>query len=292
MKQKRNFMEKAFRQGRNVEAKAMVPVFIRRDGTARVLSCVLVALALTFPDRLAHAQGLTPVNLGAAASFGVLAGTTVTATGGATVSGNVGVSPGTSITGFPPGTVVNGALHSADATAAAAEAALLTAYNDAAGRSLAPVTVAGNLGGQTLTPGLYKSTSSLAISSGNLTLNAQGNPNAVFIFQIASTLITSSGLQVILSGGANSANIFWQVGSSATLGSTSVFDGTIMALTAITLNTGATLNGRALALNGGVSLDNNPIVTVPTQVPEPGALALVVLGFSLFAWRRRVNQAA
>lgn len=285
-------MAKAFKQARNVEAKARRPVFLWRDGTARVLSCLLVALALTFPDRLAHAQGLTPVNLGAAASFGVLAGTTVTATGGATVSGDVGVSPGTSITGFPPGTIMNGALHAADATAASAEAALLTAYNDAAGRSLAPVTVAGNLGGQTLTPGLYKSTSSLAISSGNLTLNAQGNPNAVFIFQIASTLITSSGLQVILSGGASADNIFWQVGSSATLGSTSVFDGTIMALTAITLDTGATLNGRALALNGGVSLDSNPIVTVPVPVPEPGALALVVLGFGLFGWRRRVNQAA
>jgi type VI secretion system secreted protein VgrG len=143
----------------------------------------------------------------------------------------------------------------------------------------------------TLTPGLYRSTSSLAISSGNLTLDAQGNPNAVFIFQIASTLITSSGLQVILTGGANAANIFWQVGSSATLGTSSVFEGTILAATSITLATGATLDGRALAESGQVSLDTSSLI-VPTPVPEPGALALFALGFGLLTWRRGVNRAA
>jgi hypothetical protein len=124
------------------------------------------------------------------------------------------------------------------------------------------VTVAGNLGGQTLTPGLYKSTSSLEISSGDLTLDAQGDANAVFIFQIASTLTTTSGRQVILSGGAKAANIFWQVGSSATLGTTSVFKGTIMADQAITLTTGARLDGRALARIAAVTLDAN-IMTMP-----------------------------
>lgn len=281
-------MPKGFKEELNVEAKGMLPVFIRRDG-ARLLSCFLLALALTFPDRFAHAQGQTTVNLGAAGSYAVLAGSTVTSTGGTIVNGDLGVSPGTAVTGFPPGTVVNGAIHANDASAIAAEAALTTAYNDAAGRTVGAVTVAGNLGGMTLTPGLYKSTSSLAISSGNLTLDAQGNANAVFIFQIASTLITSSGLQVILSGGANPANIFWQVGSSATLGTSSVFEGNILASQSITLATGATLNGRALASVGQVSLDANS-VTSPA-IPEPGEFALfALLGFGLFAWRHRVRR--
>jgi hypothetical protein len=142
-------------------------------------------------------------------------------------------------------------------------AALTTAYNDAAGRTLAPVTVAGNIGGLTLPPGLYKSTSSLAISSGDLTLDAQGDANAVFIFQIASTLITTSGREVILSGGAQSKNVFWQVGTSATLGTTSVFSGTIMADQSIALKNRAMLKGRALARIGGVTLAANTVV-MPT----------------------------
>jgi hypothetical protein len=185
---------------------------------------------------------------------------------------------------------VNGTIHiNNDASASAAEAALTTAYNDAAGRTVGAITEAGNLGGMTLTPGLYTSTSSLEISSGNLTLDAQGNANAVFIFQMASTLTVSPGLQVILSGGANPANIFWQVGSSATLDGSSVFEGSILAHTSISLLTGATLNGRALAEGGAVTLDANPINS--PAVPEPDALALLALGFGLFAWRRRVNPA-
>src|SRR6185436_8636973 len=150
--------------------------------------------------------------------------------------GDMGVSPGTAVTGFPRASL-SGATHAGDATSAAAMAALNLAYDDAAGRTLAPVTVAGNLGGLTLPPGLYKSTSSLAISSGDLTLDAGGNANAVFIFQMASTLTVTSGRAVILTGGAKSTNVFWQVGSSATLGTTSVFKGTIIANQSISLNT-------------------------------------------------------
>lgn len=205
-----------------------------------------------------------PVALRSAARFALLAGTTITNTGGGVITGDVGVSPGTT---FVQGAAtVNGAIHLGDPTAAQAQADLSTAFNDAAGRAV-PTVVAGNIGGQTLAPGLYKSTSSLAISSGDLTLDAQGNPNAVFIFQIASTLTTTSGRQVILAGGANAANIFWQVGSSATLGTTSLFRGNILAAVSITVNTGATLVGRALAQSGAVTLDTSGggSTTVPVR---------------------------
>ena len=201
------------------------------------------------------------VNLRSAAPFSVLAGSTVTNTGPTRVTGNLGVSPGTAVTGFLPGKVV-GVEHLADTTAAQAEADLTVAYNDAAGRTLCPVSIAGNLGGLTLAPGLYKSTSSLEISSGDLTLDAKGNANAVFIFQMASTLITTVGRQVILKGGAQASNVFWQVGSSSTLGTYSSFKGTIMADQAITLGTGATLEGRALARIAAVALDTS-VVTRP-----------------------------
>jgi hypothetical protein len=152
-----------------------------------------------------------------------------------------------------------------DPIAAQAQLDLTIAYNDAAGRTLDAVLVAGNLGGQTLAPGLYKSTASLEISSGDLTLDAQGDPNAVWIFQMASTLVTTVGRQVILTGGAQAANVFWQVGSSATIGGSSVFKGTILADQSITMNTSATLDGRTLARNGAVALDANTI-TVPNAV--------------------------
>jgi hypothetical protein len=211
------------------------------------------------PKRHAAGSQASP-DLRGAGAFVVLAGSTVTSTGSSALTGDLGVSPGTAVTGFPPGTL-SGAKHAGDAASAQAMTDLTTAYNDAAGRTRTPVTVAGNLGGRTLHPGLYKSTSSLSISSGDLTLDAQGDANAVFIFQMASTLTTTSGRAVILSGGTKASNVFWQVGSSATLGTTSVFKGTIMANQSITLNTGARLNGRALARIGAVALDGNAIVS-------------------------------
>src|SRR5256885_1737681 len=209
----------------------------------------------------ATAAGQAPVALGAAGTFAVLAGSTVTSTGATTVNGDLGLSPGTAVTGFPPGTV-NGTMHLADPAAGQAQLDLTTAYNDAAGRTNGAITVAGNLGGQTLTPGLYTSTSSLEISSGDLTLDAQGDANAVFIFQMASTLTTTSARQVILSGGARAANVFWQVGSSATLGTGSVFKGNILALASITVTTGAAVEGRLLARTAAVTLDSN-ILSIP-----------------------------
>ncbi len=236
-------------------------MFSKLNLTARTLT--LFWLALAIPPQLATAAQ-APVALGSAANFGVLAGSTVTSSGATTVSGDLGLWPGTSVSGFPPGTVT-GIMHITDPTAQAAQGDLTTAFNDAAGRSTAPVTVAGNIGGQTLPPGLYKSTSSLAISSGDLTLDGQGDPNAVFIFQIATTLVTTSGRQVILIGGAQSANVFWQVGSSATIGTTSAMKGNILADQSISLQTGATLDGRALARIGAVTLQGNGVlVSTPT----------------------------
>ena len=205
------------------------------------------------------------VSLGSAANFAVLAGATVTNTGATTINGDLGVSSGTAVTGFPPG-IVNGTQYTGVGSAAVqAQSDLTPAYNDAAGRtSVDMVTLSGNLGGLTLTPGLYKSTSSLSISSGDLTFDAKGDANAIFILQMASTLTTTSGRKVILSGGAQAGNIFWQVGSSATLGSTSVFKGSILAKQSITLNTGAALEGRALARTGAVTLAGNTIIKSTT----------------------------
>lgn len=199
------------------------------------------------------------VALGSSSGFAVLAGAAVTSTGATVINGDLGLSPGTAVDGFPPG-ILNGTLRINDEISNPAKLSLTTAYNDVAGRtSTDMVALAGNIGGLTLTPGLYKSTSSLEISSGDVTFDAEGDVDAIFIIQIASTFSTTPGRKVILSGGAKASNIFWQVASSASFGTTSVMKGVIMALESITFDTGATLDGQAMARNGAVTLDGNTI---------------------------------
>jgi hypothetical protein len=220
-----------------------------------IVLALLVGLAL--PSGASGAQ--PPVGLGTAGSFAVLAGTTVTNTGPSVVNGDLGVSPGSALTGFPPGTV-NGTIHAADAVAGQAQTDTTTAYNDAAGRTPA-VSVSGDLGGAIVTPGVYKSSSSLGLT-GDVTLDAQGDANAVFIFQVGSKLTTASSSRVVLTNGADACNVFWQIGSSATLGTNSSFKGNILALTSITLTTGVSVAGRALARNGAVTMDDNRMTRV------------------------------
>jgi hypothetical protein len=232
----------------------------------------LLALALVFANAdSARAVGSVQptVGLGTADSFEVLGATTVTNTGPTNVvGGDVGVSPGSAVTGFPPGVVTNGVIHAADAQAQQAQTYLTTAYNDAAGRT-PDNTGLSELAGLTFTPGVYRG-GALALN-GTVILN--GAANSVFIFQAASTLITGSSSVVSFTGGATACNVFWQVGSSATLGTTTTFAGTIMALTSITANTGATITGRLLARNGAVTMDSNVITRPAACGPSPAQVA-------------------
>ncbi|GAB3956111.1 hypothetical protein GCM10027614_67330 [Micromonospora vulcania] len=196
--------------------------------------------------------------MGTASAFAVLAGSTVTNTGPTTITGDLGLSPGTSVTGFPPGRVT-GTQHVADTIAAQAKADLTTAFDNAAARP-STATIPVELGGTTRIPGVYESPAGTFGITGVLTLDAQNNPDAVFIFKAASTLITASASHVELINGAQSSNVFWLVGSSATLGTYSVLRGTVMALASITVTTGTTVDGRTLARTAAVTLDSNTIV--------------------------------
>ena len=232
--------------------------------------------ALVFLIWPASALAATNPGLGTAGTFAVLAGTTVTNTGPSWITGHLGVAPGCAVTGFPPGT--SGVQHKCDAVAITAKTNLTAAYVNAAaqpcpgGNNYTGV----NLGGKSLVPGVYCQTTAPTLT-GTLTLNGSG----IYIFQIGSTLITASGARVRLIGGAQPCQIFWQVSSSATIATSTTMVGTIMALTSIAMQTGATLNGRALARNGAVTLDTNRIIqpsgcgySAPTYVPPPGSNVL------------------
>jgi hypothetical protein len=240
----------------------------RRRMRSAWIAGVLTALVATLTVAMMPGRGYaiaTFVDLGAAESFAVLGGQSVTNTGPSVITGDVGVSPGTSITGFPPGLVTGGAIHQTDALAAQAQTDLTTGYNNAA--SQAPdASITADLGGQTLVPGVYRAASTAGIT-GTLTLNAQGNADSVWVFQIGSALTTAPSSSVLLVNGASPCNVFWQIGSSATLDTNTTFVGTIMALQSITVNTGASIDGRALARNGSVTLDTNRITRPLCDTP-------------------------
>lgn len=216
---------------------------------------------------LVAAAASAQVPLGTAQGYGVLGASTVTNTGPTVINGEVGVSPGSAITGFPPG-LATGAIHAADAAALQAQTDATTAYNFLAGQACG-TTLTGDLGGRTLTPGVYCFASSAQLT-GALTLDAGGNPAALFVFQVGSTLTAASGSSVVLVNGAQACNVWWQMGSSATLGTTTAFRGSLVALASVTFNTGATLVGRAIARTGAVTLDTNTVT--------PAACAPVVGG--------------
>ncbi len=206
------------------------------------------------------------VGLGKASPFSVLGGSTVTNTGATTMFGDLGLDPGSEVTGEPH---VLGQTHVDDQVAIEAKEALTTAFTDAGERE--PTRSAGTeLAGQEFSPGVYDANESLLLSSGSVTLNAEGNPDAVFIFQIGSTLITGANTSVSLVGGAQACNVFWKVGSSATLGSGTRFVGTIMAADSITANTGATIHGRLLARTAAVTLEHNTITNSTCASSETG----------------------
>ncbi|GHB26422.1 ice-binding family protein [Streptomyces chryseus] len=240
--------------------KLQFPQAVRRRALSGWLASALAAtvaavmVAVTPTTALAIA---TPVPLGTAASFSVLAGSEVTNTGPSVIDHDLGVHPGTAISGFPPG-IVLGAVHSADAVALQAKSDLVQAYNNAAGQATDFALPAGIGNGNTLLPGVHTAVSGVGLN-GDLILDAGGDPNAVWVFQIPEALTTASSSRVLLTNGASACNVYWQIGSSATLGTSSTFVGTIMALTSISVTTGTNIEGRALARNGAVTLDTNRI---------------------------------
>lgn len=241
--------------------------------TMRITSLTLIMLMIILTAApMASVAAQATVDLGTTASYAVLAGSTITNTGTTIIKGSaggdVGLYPGTAFTGITS-TTIDGSVHLSDSEAIQAKDDLVTAYDDAAGRT--PVTrIATELGGMTLTPGVYDSADGTFQITGTLTLDAQGDPEGVFVFKTASTLITATSSNIILTDGARYCRTFWQVGSSATLGTNSHFVGHIFALTSITANTGASVQGQLLARNGAVTLDGNTIINGICDVaPQP-----------------------
>ena len=256
-----------------------------------LLTLSLVGM-ISMPTTRVKAQGQPTVNLGTTSTFAVLAGSTITNTGTTTINGStggningnvggdVGLYPGTVLSGRASVTV-NGVVHLTDAVAIKAKDDLVTAYNDATGRT--PVTrIPSELGGTTLKPGTYDSADGTFEVTGTLILDAEGDPDGVFVFKTASTLITASTSSVNLINSARFCRTFWQVGSSATLGTNSHFVGHIFAMASITATTGATVQGQLLARNGAVTLDNNiitngfcAITPIPTPIQTPAILHVI-----------------
>jgi len=250
------------------------PIPMNTHGLARIVASILTIGTAS----LSLAAG--PIDLGEASHFAVLAGSTVTNTGPTSLFGDLGVSPGTAVTGFLPGTF-SGSLHSNDAMAIQAQADALSAYNTLAGLTPTQILTGQDLGGLTLTPGVYFFASTAQLT-GTLTLDGQGQVNPLFVFQIGSTLTTAANASIFESNGADWSNIYFQVGSSATLGTNTDFQGTIIAMVSDTLTTGATVDGGVIALTGAVTLDSNVVV-----VPEPGSAVLLALGAAALCGRRR-----
>lgn len=232
---------------------------MRLARTASRSSALLLAPVLSLVLASTAQAGPPPVPLGTADAFAILAGSTITNTGDSVIDGDLGLHPGTAVSGFPPA-ILNGALHLTDAVAQQAKTDLTTAYKDAAGRPFSASSPP-DIGGRTLSAGVYRTGSVPSLGlTGNLTLDAQGDPRAVFIFQVESTLVTATDSSVSLINGAQSCNVYWQVGSSATLGTRTAFRGNILASTSISLNNGVLVDGRLLARNGAVTLINDRIV--------------------------------
>jgi hypothetical protein len=244
---------------------------VKIRGTKQILIGLVLVVAFMAMHRT-FAAGPAPVDLGSAAPFTILAATEITTTGGGLINGNVGLTPGPGAAIGIPAAQVNGTIYEVDATGPAgaviapallstAMSDLTTAYNDAAGRTPVPTGTnflnpgGGNIGGMNLVPGLYKFTGIASITGSSVTLT--GGPNDVWIFQIEDDLQVGDEIHVLLAGGAQPRNIFWQVGTSAVIGTTAVFEGTIMAAQSITMNTGSTMNGRALASNAAVTYNGD-----------------------------------
>lgn len=232
----------------------------------------MVAMGVVIATPHTASAAVAPVPLGTAGNFAVLAGTGVTNSGATSVTGDLGESPSATVAGFPPG-IIAGTMHAGDATAGQAQKDLTAAYNNASTRT-ATATVASELGGTTKTPGVYNSASTFFTINGNLVLDAQGDPNAVFIFQSASTLVTGPGSTVTLTGGAQACNVIWAVAGTATLGATSRFAGSLLGLASIAVGTGATVNGRLLAKTT-VTLDTDAVTRPVCQSARSTTTTLV-----------------
>lgn len=230
----------------------------------RTGAAIVGAAGLTLGISIAALASALPVPEGDAAPFALLASSTITNTNTSTVDGDIGVHPGSEITGYDDGAnsvVHTGELHLADGVAEDAQVSATNAYNSADGQGADQTFPTAQLAGMTLTGGVYDSLTGDFNNSGTLTLDAEGDPSTVWVFQMESTLVTGSGSSVELINGASSCNVYWVVGSSATLGSGSTLVGTVMADQSITMNSGATLYGRAWALDAAITLDNNVIDT-------------------------------